>query len=90
MLNQIGSQLRQSIIVTLCPAVFDRQVLALDVAGFFQALSERCHGVCDCARRYVTEEADHRHRRLLRARGERPGNYCPAHQSYEMPAPDHD
>ena len=32
--NQIGRQLRQSIELILGPAVFDRHVLALDIAGF--------------------------------------------------------
>jgi hypothetical protein len=36
--NQVGCQLRQPIELTLRPAVFDRHVLALDMAGFFKAL----------------------------------------------------
>ena len=35
--NQFGRQLRQSIDLIFGPAVFDRDVLALDIAGFLQA-----------------------------------------------------
>jgi len=47
---QIGGQRRQSIILILPPAVFDRQILALDETGFTQTLAEcgismvRCGG----------------------------------------------
>jgi hypothetical protein len=46
--------------------------LALDVADFAQALPEREHMVCERDSRCAAEEPDHRHRRLLRARRERP------------------
>ena len=39
--NQIGRQRRQSIVLALRPAIFDRHVPALDIAGFAQALAER-------------------------------------------------
>ena len=38
--NQIGCQRRQSIELILGPAVFDRHVLALDIAGVLQALAK--------------------------------------------------
>ena len=38
--NQFGGQCRQPIELTLRPAVFDRHVLALDIASFAEALSE--------------------------------------------------
>jgi hypothetical protein len=38
--NQIGCQCRKSIELVLSPAVFDRHVAALDVAGFAEALAE--------------------------------------------------
>ena len=41
--NQIGRQGRQPIIMAVCPAIFDRDVLALDKADFLQALAERGH-----------------------------------------------
>src|SRR5262249_55530059 len=60
------------IVLTFRPSVFDRHVLALDVAGFAQALTEGDHGACERPRRRAVEEPNHRHRRLLRARRERP------------------
>ena len=45
--DQIGRQRRQSIVLTLRPAVFDRHVLALDIAGFVQALAERARRMRD-------------------------------------------
>ena len=38
--DQIGHQCRQSIVSAFRPAIFDRDVLALDIAGFVQALPE--------------------------------------------------
>ena len=35
--NQIGRKSRQSIVLTLCPSIFDCDILPLDVAGFRQA-----------------------------------------------------
>jgi hypothetical protein len=51
-------------------AVIDLNVLALDIAGFFQGLTERPHR--RIAWRTTAEEADDWHRRLLRPRGKRP------------------
>ena len=59
-------------ILTLGPAVFDRHVLALDIAGFLQALAKCAQAVRERVRRCAVEKPDHRHRRLLRARRERP------------------
>ena len=41
--DEVGGQCGQPIIVTLRPAVFDRHVLSLDIAGFAQSLAERGH-----------------------------------------------
>jgi len=70
--NQIGCQCRQSIAVPFRPAVFDRHVPALDIAGFHQALAKRGQEVCILFGRPCVQEADHRHRWLLRACRERP------------------
>src|SRR5262249_29452014 len=56
----------------LGPAVFDRDVLVLDVADFLHALAELAHTVRQPVRRPAVEKLDHRHRRLLRARRKRP------------------
>src|SRR5262245_25262798 len=42
--NEIGQQRRKSIVLILRPAAFDRYVLALDIAGFAQTLTERANG----------------------------------------------
>src|SRR5438067_10179452 len=39
--DEIGGQCRQPIVVALCPAVFDRHILPLDIAGFAQSLPKR-------------------------------------------------
>src|SRR5262249_47308363 len=69
------------------PAIFDRKVLALDVAGLTQALVERSHKVRPPRDRCGHEKPDHRHRPLLRARRERPGNCCSANKRDELAPP---
>jgi hypothetical protein len=39
--DQIGRQFRQSFVLTFTPTVFDRNILAFDIAGLLQALAER-------------------------------------------------
>jgi len=53
-------------------AVFDRDILALDEARFFQALAERGRQVSESSERCVPNKADHRP--LLRTRRERPSS----------------
>jgi hypothetical protein len=43
--NQFGRHHRQAIVPILRPTVFDRHILAFDVASFFQAKAERAHNV---------------------------------------------
>src|SRR5262249_3681028 len=47
-------------------------VPALNIAGFRQALAKRGQKLCILTRRPGVEKPNHRHRRLLRARRERP------------------
>src|SRR5262249_61904934 len=71
--DQFSSQRRKPIELPIGPAVFDGHVLTLDIAGLLQALmkfgqtSHRKH-----RRGCRAEIPDHRHRRLLRARRQRP------------------
>ena len=81
--DKIRDQWRQPIISPLHPAIFDRHVMSLDPAGFVQSLSprapegdrsprsgrrlERGYISCRLLGRGAEEEADHRHRLLLRA-----------------------
>src|SRR5262245_65384494 len=69
--NQFGRKLWQSIVLAFRPAIFNLQVLALDIAYLFQSLAERAQTDRVHFTRCVAEEPDHRHR-LLRPRGERP------------------
>ena len=81
--DQICRQFRQSIVFIIPPAVFDGDVLALDVAGFFQALSECGRDVRIRIRRASMHEPDNRHRRLLCVRRERPCRHRAAEQRDE-------
>src|SRR5262245_2526778 len=54
------------------PPVFDRDILALDVAGLAQAISERRSEISVSIRVTGIEKPNYGHRRLLRARRERP------------------
>src|SRR5262249_8125813 len=70
--NKISRQHWQSIKLILGPAVFDRHVLARDIASLLQALAERPQPFRDRIGRSGVQIPDHRHRRLLRACRERP------------------
>src|SRR5215470_1957178 len=66
---QIGCEVGQSVGLVLGPAILDRHILTLDVAGFTNALPECGQIACTISKRRAAEEPDDRHRRLLRARG---------------------
>jgi hypothetical protein len=75
--DELGRQSGQAIEVGLRPAIFDRNVLALDEAGFVQSLAESGeHALSpDIIRGRGGEDADHRHRLLLRiGRGHKAGS----------------
>src|SRR5262249_19241801 len=84
--NQLVCQLRQSIELILGPAVFDRHVLALDVAYILQALAKCAQTVRHPGRRSVVKKPDHWHCWLLRARRERPCR-CAAEQRDKVAPP---
>jgi hypothetical protein len=85
--HQIGGQCRQPIVLAVRETVFDRQVLALDIAGFLQPLPEGNHTVIFGLSRLGAQPPDHRQRRLLRARRERPGGRRTAKKGYELASP---
>src|SRR5215831_4669505 len=70
--NEVGRLRRQSLVPAFRPAILDRQVLAVYVAGFPQSLAKRGCVESIPLRRCAVEESDCRHCRLLRARRERP------------------
>jgi hypothetical protein len=69
---QIGCEVGQSVVLLLRPAILDRHILALDVAGFTNSLPECGQKVCTVGRCRAAKEPDQRHLCLLRARRERP------------------
>src|SRR5262249_47029333 len=82
--NQIGCQCRQSIAVPFRPAVFDRHVAALDIAGFRQALAKRGQELGILTRRPGVEKPKPGHPRLLRAGCARPRDRRAAEQCDEL------
>src|SRR5262245_43212388 len=66
------------------PPVFDRHVLAFEVAGFIQAPPEGSHTVGGGLGRPRVEPPDHRHRWLLRASRQRPRRRRAAEQRDEL------
>src|SRR5262249_31808815 len=87
--NQFGRQRRQSIDLIVSPAVFDCYVLTLDIAGILQALPKSAQTLGRPVRRCGVEEPNNRHRRLLRARRQRPRRRCTAEQRDERAALHH-
>src|SRR5262245_55820096 len=73
--------------MSLCPAIFDCNVLAFDKAPVFQTLTERSQELRVVAGRPGAEEPDHWHRWLLRARRQRPCRR--AAEQRDEPAPVH-
>src|SRR5262249_4568908 len=86
--NQVGRQRRQSIDLIFAPAVYDRDVLALDIPAILEATVKSAKTVRVRVRRLAVEKPDHRHRLLLRPRRERPRDRCAAEQRDEL-APRH-
>src|SRR4029453_874443 len=82
--NQFGRQLRQSIDLILGPTVFDRDVLALDIAVILQALAKCGQYNVRERPRLAVEESNHRHWLLLRAGNERPRDGTTAEQRDEL------
>src|SRR5207244_1014064 len=62
------------------PTLFDRYVLAVDKPFVLQTLLECGQQMHERRGWRAAKKADHRHRRLLRARGERPGDGRAAEQ----------
>ena len=84
--NQIGHQRRQAIVLAFQPVVLDRHVLALDVAGFAKPLRNAAAYAAVRIGRPAVEEPDHRHRRLLRPRRQRPRRRRAAEEGDELAA----
>src|SRR5215471_11407751 len=74
----------KSIVVTLRPPIFNRDVSALDVTAFTQALVKGGQSKGISLSRPGAHVSDHRHCRLLRARRERPRDRRAAERGYEF------
>jgi hypothetical protein len=85
--NQIDRERRQLIIVTLRRAVIDRHILTLDIASVFEALAKCAQTARVRVRRCGQEDPNHRLRRLLRSRRERPRGGRATEQRDELASP---
>jgi hypothetical protein len=71
MMNKLGHKPGEPISSTVCPTIFNRDVLTFNVAHFLQAATEGSHhGLVAIGRRHI-KKADQRHRPLLRIRDQR-------------------
>jgi hypothetical protein len=82
--DEVSHERRQAIVLAAEPMVLDHHVLALDVAGFAEAFTERGCMARGAIERPAADKADHRHRRLLRARRPRPRRRSAAEQRDEF------
>lgn len=71
-LDQIRRQRRQAVVLVLRPPIFDRHVAAIHVTGVSKALDESGREPGIALGGPGIEEANHRHRSLLRARRKQP------------------
>ena len=82
--NQFGDQHRQPVVLALSPAVFDCNVPTLCETGVIEAAMKCGEIRASLFDRRQVNKADDRHRRLLRARGERPSSRRTAEQGDEL------
>src|SRR3974390_3546412 len=68
----MGCQGWKAIVLSPRPLIIDFDIPALYIPSFVQALENRCEPFLETLGRPAIEKPDHRHRRLLRARRERP------------------
>src|SRR5262249_42105544 len=72
LMHEVGDELCQPIVLTLCPPVLKGNILTLDKALFIDALTHNRNERRIEVGRTAAEQADSRKRTLLRARRERP------------------
>src|SRR5262249_11664373 len=85
-LKEFGHERRQAIVLTIRKAINNPNILALDITRFSQSGLKSCHHVGRPTARTALEETDHRHRRLLRVRRERPCSRSASEQRDEFAA----
>jgi hypothetical protein len=69
---QIGRHRRQPIVLALRPAVFDRNIAAVNITALAQTFEKGCQLPRIFLGRRGIDKPDDRYRRLLRARRDRP------------------
>jgi hypothetical protein len=85
-IKQLCGKLGLSAAIRVRPAIFDPDVLVLDVADHSQPLAEGTHPVGIRFRRSSRENSDHRHDSLLRMQGQRQCGRRPSHDGHEFSA----
>src|ERR1700746_2954151 len=83
--HEVCNQCGKLIVTAFRPAIFDRDILSFDSAGFLQTLVERRYEMCIRTGRSAVEIADHGHHRLLPAYRDRPRRHA-GEQRYELAA----
>jgi hypothetical protein len=85
--NEIGHQGRHPVVLIVGPAVFNGDVLAFDIAGLFQAPTERDQDGLIFSGRPTIKETDYWQCGLLRARGKRQRDSRSTHNTEKIPPP---
>src|SRR5262249_10819426 len=88
--DEVGHERRQAVVLAAEPAVLDGHVLALYVAGFGEAFTERACMAGGALERTTAGKAGPRHRPRRRARRERPRRRRAAECSQQFPPSDGD
>jgi hypothetical protein len=83
----ICCQSRQSISVTIRPAVFDTDIPAFDKTSVNKALAECAYKACGISRRCNPQKTHYRSLRLLRRSRRSARNGCSATERNEIPPP---
>src|SRR4029450_7468087 len=83
-MHERGRKRRQPVVLTICPAVVDHDVLTLDKASFVQSLANDGDRMRIGSGRTAAEESNHRQPTLLRPRGGRPRHRRAAEQRDEL------
>src|SRR5262245_20860173 len=86
--DEVSNERRYAIVSAVQPMVLDHHALPLDEAGFVEGFAERSGMARRGIGRPTADKADYRHRRLLRARYQRPCSRA-AEQRDELASPDH-
>src|SRR5262249_17503295 len=84
--DQVASERRKPISLALGRSVLDYYILAFDIANLTQALAEFSQPMHVSFEWCGAEKRDHRYRRLLRARSERPSGCGSAEKLDELPS----